>query len=102
MQTGELRCKSPELVRKEVWAHVLAYNLLRRAEEMGAPHAVGEGFVDGNPLDERGEIIEHVDGSITQPLVILEMATDKDQLRTKLTSPSSWHAAADAERPGFV
>jgi hypothetical protein len=26
---GELRCKTPELVRKEVWAHVLAYNLIR-------------------------------------------------------------------------
>ena len=24
-----LRCKTPELVRKEVWAHILAYNLLR-------------------------------------------------------------------------
>src|SRR5262249_35119663 len=24
MQMGELRCKTPELVRKEVWAHVLA------------------------------------------------------------------------------
>src|SRR4051794_16566362 len=29
MQMGELRCKTPELVRKEVWTHVLAYNLLR-------------------------------------------------------------------------
>jgi len=29
MQMRELRCKTPELVRKEVWAHVLAYNLLR-------------------------------------------------------------------------
>jgi hypothetical protein len=29
MQMGELRCKAPELVRKEVLAHVLAYNLLR-------------------------------------------------------------------------
>jgi hypothetical protein len=28
MQTGELRCKTPESVRKEVWAHVLAYNLI--------------------------------------------------------------------------
>lgn len=26
-----LRCKSPELVRKEVWAHLLAYNLIRTA-----------------------------------------------------------------------
>jgi hypothetical protein len=24
-----LRCKTPELVRKEIWAHVLAYNLIR-------------------------------------------------------------------------
>jgi Transposase DDE domain len=29
MQMGELRCKAPEAVRKEVWAHVLAYNLIR-------------------------------------------------------------------------
>jgi Transposase DDE domain len=29
MQLRELRCKTPELVRKEVWAHVLAYNLVR-------------------------------------------------------------------------
>jgi hypothetical protein len=24
-----LRCKTPELVRKEIWAHVLGYNLIR-------------------------------------------------------------------------
>jgi hypothetical protein len=29
MQMDVLRCKTPELVRKEVWAHVLAYNLVR-------------------------------------------------------------------------
>ena len=29
MQMEFLRCKTPELVRKEVWAHVLAYNLIR-------------------------------------------------------------------------
>lgn len=29
MQMGELRGKTPELVRKEVWAHLLAYNLIR-------------------------------------------------------------------------
>jgi hypothetical protein len=29
MQMRELRCKTPESVRKEVWAHVLAYNLVR-------------------------------------------------------------------------
>jgi hypothetical protein len=36
-----LRCKSPAMVRKEVWAHFLAYNLIRAvmapaAEECGA------------------------------------------------------------------
>jgi hypothetical protein len=29
MQMRELRGKTPEMVRKEVWAHVLAYNLIR-------------------------------------------------------------------------
>src|SRR6516165_1594361 len=29
MQMDDLRCKTPELVRKEIWAHVLAYNLIR-------------------------------------------------------------------------
>lgn len=29
MQMAELRCKTPELVRKEVWTHILAYNLIR-------------------------------------------------------------------------
>ena len=29
VQMGELRCKTPEAVRKAVWAHVLAYNLIR-------------------------------------------------------------------------
>ena len=29
MQMDNLRCKTPELVRKEIWTHVLAYNLIR-------------------------------------------------------------------------
>ncbi len=29
MQMEFLRCKTPEMVQKEIWAHVLAYNLLR-------------------------------------------------------------------------
>lgn len=39
MQMDILRCQSPEMVQKEVWAHLLAYNLLRgqmaRAAEEG-------------------------------------------------------------------
>lgn len=29
LQMDVLRCKEPEMVRKEIWAHLLAYNLLR-------------------------------------------------------------------------
>jgi hypothetical protein len=29
MQMEMLRCKTPELVRKEIWTHILAYNLIR-------------------------------------------------------------------------
>ena len=29
MQMDVLRCKTPEMVRKEIWAHLLAYNLIR-------------------------------------------------------------------------
>ena len=30
MQMDVLRCKTPEMVRKEIWTHLLAYNLIRR------------------------------------------------------------------------
>jgi hypothetical protein len=41
MQMGELRCKTPALVRKEVWAHVLAYNLIRTVmAQAAARHGV--------------------------------------------------------------
>lgn len=29
MQMDILRCRTPELVRKEIWTHILAYNLIR-------------------------------------------------------------------------
>jgi Transposase DDE domain len=29
LQLDVLRCKTPELVRKEIWTHILAYNLIR-------------------------------------------------------------------------
>ena len=58
---------------------------------------VSKGFVYGNPFDERCEITEHVDRSIAQPLIILKMPTDKDQLWTQLASPPSRHSAADTK-----
>src|SRR5262249_28748783 len=36
MKMGVLRCKTPEMVRKEIWVHLLAYNLLRTAMAVAA------------------------------------------------------------------
>ena len=36
MQMDVLRCKAPEMVRKEIWAHLLAYNLLRTVMTVAA------------------------------------------------------------------
>jgi Transposase DDE domain len=36
MKMGVLRCKTPEMVRKEIWAHLLAYNLLRTVMAIAA------------------------------------------------------------------
>src|SRR3954468_5880321 len=39
LQMDVLRCKTPELVRKEIWAHVLAYNLIRTVMAQAAAGA---------------------------------------------------------------
>lgn len=39
MQMGILRCKTPEMVRKEIWAHLCAYNLIRTVMAQAACHA---------------------------------------------------------------
>src|SRR5262249_49116027 len=36
MHMDILRCKTPEMVRKEIWAHLLAYNLLRSVMAVAA------------------------------------------------------------------
>ena len=36
----ELRCKTPELKRKEVWAHILAYNLIHTVMAQAARHDI--------------------------------------------------------------
>lgn len=41
MQMDILRCKTPELVRKEIWTHVLAYNLIRTImAQAGSKHSL--------------------------------------------------------------
>ena len=36
MKMDVLRCKTPEMVRKEIWAHLLVYNLLRTVMAVAA------------------------------------------------------------------
>jgi DDE family transposase len=36
LQMDILRCQSPEMVRKEIWVHVLAYNLIRKVMAQAA------------------------------------------------------------------
>src|SRR5262245_8442175 len=38
LQMTHLRCKTPEMVRKEIWAHCLAYNLIRKTMAASARH----------------------------------------------------------------
>ena len=45
---------------------------------------------------------EHLDGGVAQPLVLLEMAADENELRAELARPPPRHSAADPESLGFV
>jgi hypothetical protein len=41
LQMDVLRCKTPELVRKEIWTHILAYNLIRTiAAQAATKHGI--------------------------------------------------------------
>src|SRR6516164_3717647 len=93
-------CHADRDWKAELCAHTTTYcsgDLRRRAEKVGAPRNVSKSFVDGNPFDERSEVFEHIDGSIAQPLVILEMPANADQLWTQLTGPPSRHTATDSK-----
>jgi hypothetical protein len=39
MQMDVLRCRTPEMIHKEIWAHLLAYNLLRTVMAVAAAEA---------------------------------------------------------------
>jgi hypothetical protein len=66
------------------------------------PATSAKAFVDGDALDQRGEIVEHRNDRVAEPLVVAKMATDKNELRTELARPKARHAACDPERFGFV
>ena len=69
---------------------------------MGAAGDIGERLVDRYPLDQRREVVEHVDRRIAQPLILLEMTADENELRAELPRLPARHAAAHAERLGLI
>ena len=49
MQMDILRCKTPELVRKEIWTHLLAYNLIRTIIAQAASKHEMKPKIKGHP-----------------------------------------------------
>ena len=63
---------------------------------------VGKGLVDRNALHRRGEVAQHVDGGVTQPLILPKMAGNEGKIRTKIAGAATRHAAANPECLGLV
>lgn len=71
--------------------------VLGGTEEVGAAGDVGERLVDGYAFDQRREIVEHLDRGVAEPLVVLEVAADEDQLRAEFPRSLSGHSATHPE-----
>jgi hypothetical protein len=91
MQMDVLRCKAPEMVRKEIWAHLLAYNLLRTAMAVAA----GE-----NGLEPRRESFKGAKQAVTAFAPKLEAARPKARaaLIDAMLAVIAYHRVGD--RPG--
>ena len=74
MQMRDLRGKTPELVRKEVWAYVLAYNLIRTV----MAQAAAEHGVVPRSISFTGAMQTL---AAFQPLLVLRAAGAADRLR---------------------
>ena len=91
MQMEFLRCKSPEMVHKEIWAHLLAYNLLRTAMAVAA-------FENG--LEPRRVSFKGAKQAVTRFAPKLEAAPPEDRpaLIDAMLAVIAYHRVGD--RPG--
>src|SRR5437660_9701491 len=91
MQMDVLRCRTPEMVRKEIWAHLLAYNLLRTAMAVAA----GE-----NGLEPRQVSFKGAKQAVTAFAPKLEAARPKARpaLIDAMLAVIAYHRVGD--RPG--
>jgi len=93
MQMDVLRCQSPEMVKKEIWIHLLAYNLIRRVIAKAA---------EAHHLRPRQLSFKGALQSMTAFQDALRRATPsvRDHLMTELLKAIAHHRVGD--RPGRV
>ncbi|HKI19903.1 MAG TPA: transposase [Isosphaeraceae bacterium] len=102
MQMEFLRCKTPEMVHKEIWAHLLAYNLLRTAMAVAA---------EENGIEPRQVSFKGAKQAVTAFAPKIEAARPKDRpvlIDAMLTviayhrvgnRPGRWEPRATKRRP---
>jgi len=91
MQMDVLRCKTPEMVHKEIWTHLLAYNLLRTVMAVAAHE---------NDLEPRQVSLKGAKQAVTAFAPKIE-AAQPEQRRTlidALLTTIAYHRVGD--RPG--
>jgi hypothetical protein len=91
MQMDVLRCKTPEMVEKEIWAHLLAYNLLRTVMAVAA---------GANGLEPRQVSFKGAKQAVTAFAPKLEAARPRSRpaLIDALLAVIAYHRVGD--RPG--
>jgi hypothetical protein len=91
LQMDVLRCKSPELVRKELWTHVLTYNLIRTIiAQAAAKHAIEPRSISFKGTIQTLEAF--------QPLIALQGERDvevRQRLYEQLLDAVATHRVAD-------
>jgi hypothetical protein len=91
MQMDILRCKTPELVRKEIWTHILAYNLIRTVIAQAATRH----DIEPRTISFKGAIQTL---EAFQPLIAIQGQRDSTHLRNlyqKLLDAVATHRVAD-------
>jgi hypothetical protein len=91
MQMEILRCKTPDMVHKEIWTHLLAYNLLRTVMAVAAHE---------NDIEPRKVSFKGAKQAVTAfaPKIEAAQAEDRGRLIDALLATIAYHRVGD--RPG--
>jgi hypothetical protein len=91
MKMDVLRCKAPEMVRKEIWAHVLAYNLLRTVMAVAAAE---------NGIEPRRVSFKGAKQAVTAFAPKIEAARPEDRARLidAMLAAVAYHRVGDRPR----